>query len=129
MAKKQPPIKTEIDSEEAAIAVASSSVSLPPDESSLVDEPIQAEAIGGTDVDVVDLPVEAIPDKKTRPGFAQLVSVKLVGARTAVLNGKSVLKGEVHKVAYGAYLYAKAHHPQKFAVRYQGDTRFSVEEE
>lgn len=128
MAKK-PPIKTEIDPEEAAIAVASSPDPLPPDESPFIDEPIQAEAIEdavmGT---VVDLASEVVADKKTAPGFAELVFVKLVGANTAVLNGKAVLRGEVHEVTYGAYLEVKSRHPQKFAVRYQDRAGFAVEE-
>jgi len=46
------------------------------------------------------------------------VTVRLVGAQTAVLNGKSILRDESHRVTYRAYCRARDNHPNKFAVKF-----------
>lgn len=56
-----------------------------------------------------------------------LVHVKLVGAETAVLGGKAILRNEVRTVTYALYLSAKSKHPGKFAVRLPGAARFITE--
>ena len=46
------------------------------------------------------------------------VLARLVGAQTAVLDGKSILRNETRRVTYRAYCRARDNHPGKFAVKF-----------
>ncbi len=56
-----------------------------------------------------------------------LVKVKLVGQRTAVLAGRSVLEHEVHEVTYAAFCVANKAHPRKFQIKHPDSIQFVIE--
>lgn len=69
---------------------------------------------------------EPAPEPEPVPDFPSdaLVTVRLTGANTVMLDGRAMFKGEARTVKYAALVAALAHHSGKFQVRYPGSNQF-----